>query len=137
MCRPKSKEAISKLLELVEVCNVGEGFDPIIRIRDSCLSDEEAYELPKRFHDEVPSYKFRKYETKVLSASFCSPEGAELTHFKIGRHDIKPLSSLDKLQSVDPSQTPVYIFYMYTEYRDGLQKGDVISRKFVHGLPGW
>lgn len=84
-----------------------------------------------RGHGGLPETNSRQYRSTGLFASF--PEGAVLTHMKLGQGDIKPLHNPDRLAGIDPSTT--LLFIMCHEDKRGvqpcLQEGDKIDETYV------
>jgi len=109
-------------------------------ILKSGLSDLEAYEqCNKRLSGEIPEVTKRTYRSSHVYSSFSSPEGAILTHVKVGDDLLQPLDSKEQLEGFDPSITPVYILYQNGSYGSNcsLRKGDVIDEYYVYDKPGW
>jgi hypothetical protein len=136
--RPKSKEAVAVLIGMLE--NPGrreEGWDPIWRTKKT-LSDEEAYQIKEEFGlggNQLPEVTPRKH----TYATFSSPEGAMVTHIKLGDGAVKAFNNLEQLHNIDPSQTAVHIFYEKDSGRPStdLQKGGLIAESYVYERPGW
>ena len=132
MCRPKSIEALKLIMHMMLVHHT-------FCILKSGLSDLEAYEQRNNIGSgEIPEVTERTYRSSHVYSRFSSPEGAILTHVKVGDDPLQPFDSKEQLQGLDPSTTPVYILY---ERKQGsnyaLQKGDVIDEYYVYDLPGW
>ena len=76
------------------------------------LSDHDAYELDAKFGNfGFPKWTAREYHSPTTHAYSHFPEGATLTHVKVGELPLEPLTSLDQLKGIDPSATLVYILY--------------------------
>lgn len=137
ICSPKSKQALVALLEML--------VDPG-KLEDGCgarwvmksgLSDIEARDLARQYIDhQLPEVASRTYRESDSYSTFWSPEGAILTHFKIGDGPVTAFNGLKQLDDVDPKKAPVYIFYTKDD-KIGLQKGDVIDATYVYEVPGW
>lgn len=90
-CLIKTKAALEALLSIVKVREDGH-FSTM-----TGLSDQEAYALPKHYA-QLPTCGSRKYENGPIYGGYLpSPEGAVLTHFKIGSRPVEPLLQMEQL----------------------------------------
>eukprot|EP01068_Selenidium_serpulae_P010002 Selendium_serpulae@DN5369_c0_g1_i1.p1 len=130
MCRPKSNKTMGVILDLLSECHAGGRLT-----LKSGLTDKEAFDLTDEISGELPEKTPRQYKGPRVFASFSSPEGATLTHLKLGEQPIQPLLSTEQLKTIDPTKTSVYL--LYGEGLNCLQKGDTIDECYVRLLPGW
>jgi len=103
-CRPKSKDALSTLMSLLEYpIERRKGFDSTWRIR-SGLCDAEAYKLSVDFPgNQFPAAKTRKLRDEHALASFSSPKGSRLTHIKIGENKVEAFQGPKQLEEIEPA----------------------------------
>lgn len=135
VCHIRSLHSLNVILDLMDVVHTN------CRLR-SGLTDREAYTysmIPDRHsrNFDLPECTPRKYQTDGLFTSFHSPEGACLTHFKIGNNPLQPLNSKEQLEGLDPTNVSIYILYHNGGRGNYLQKGDEISNYYVYDMPGW
>ena len=130
-CRPRSKEALSTLMDLVEDrSGHREGLNPVWRIR-SGLSDAEAYELSERFpRNQFPASKTRQYRDNRAFASFVSPRGSSLTHIKIGDNAVEACQGPKQMQEIDPA------FVSFTSPEGSILTHAKIGKKGVESFNG-
>lgn len=129
LCGPMSKEDLTCLVNLI----CPRSSENYIFVR-SDLTDKQAYEM-RGMGRILPKWKSRSYSDSTVFCSFSSPEGAQLTHFKVGHSPVQPLRSKEQLLELNPStNNPVYVFY---GDGSGLQRGDTIDERYVYDLPGW
>jgi len=131
MCRPKSTKALNLIMDMMvdhhTFCHLKSG-----------LSDREAYEQNDNIGSgEIPEVTERTYRSSHVYSRFSSPEGAILTHVKVGDDPPQPLDSKEQLEGLDPFNTPVYILYEEQGSICALKKGDVIDECYVYDKPGW
>ena len=112
VCSPKSKEALLALFEML--VDPGKPQDGINRrwTMKLGLSDIEVRERIRQYSGhQLPQVASRTYREAGVSSACWSPEGAILTHFKIGDGPVTAFNGPEQLDYVDPKQTPVYILY--------------------------
>jgi len=128
VCHIQSLDSLNVILDLMDVVHTN------CRLR-SGLTDREAYTYSR--NPELPQCTPRKYQTDGLFTSFHSPEGACLTHLKIGDNPLQSLSSKEQLEGLEPTSVSIYILYYEEGCGNYLQKGDETTNYYVYDMPGW